>query len=588
MGLISNFSYADTSICINDYGAISGDKKDDLPAVLAAIKRAKEYNGKTKVRIFFKKGIYIFKEVGSHQFCLALINCKNIELDGNNSEVVISKADNSFISIINSENITVKNFSIDYAELPYTQGSVVNTNPQEGIFSLKIDNDFPSLSDACFNKDASIWGMLKDPETPGKLKDGVANFFFISGWKSTKDKTFQLTLSQKNKISSFSKGDRFALLARRGDLPLCKVSNANDITIKNLIGYASPAGCIAGEFNTNISIIGCKMLLKEKRLNSSNADGVHLNLCRNVRIEDCVFEGISDDGINLYGRATLVKKALSDKRFLIFKNRFFRKGDTVCLYNPREGINAGIAKVVEIKPVGGQVWFELTIGKSITEVKGNESIKQDSDSTGDHIYNLSAMSGPFIIKNCKFLNSRRHGIVLQSHDGIVEGNRMENLSDNGIICYNLPHYPEGLCAWDVLIKNNRIVNCGYDLDYLHGYKSCGAISMATFTLDHHLAKWRANRKIVIENNHIDKWRKHAISLRCAEDIIVRNNKIGKPAETNEPTTVFDLFNVVNINLNGNRINSGYTQFIVSKNSKNFQSENNITTVPPGHQETKNH
>ena len=80
------------SLNVKDSGAVPGDGKDDRAAVAAAV--------------------------------LPLTGKKDLLIDGHGAQILIHRQDISFAAITNSTNLIIRNFSIDYDPLPFSQGTV--------------------------------------------------------------------------------------------------------------------------------------------------------------------------------------------------------------------------------------------------------------------------------------------------------------------------------------------------------------------------------------------------------------------------------------------------------------------------------
>lgn len=52
-------------------------------------------------------------------------------------------------------------------------------------------------------------------------------------------------------------------------------------------------------------------------------------------------------------------------------------------------------------------------------------------------------AGAFVFRNNTFHNIRRFGILIDSRDGLIENNRFEATSSNGVVIHNDSDWPEG-------------------------------------------------------------------------------------------------------------------------------------------------
>ncbi|MGE4490795.1 MAG: hypothetical protein AB7E95_14735, partial [Kiritimatiellales bacterium] len=162
-----------------DFGAVPNDGMDDRAAVAAAIAAAKTMTG--PVQIDFSPGSYDFMpsatdfSMTSGNAAVLLQNCTNLVIDGHGAELLIHRQDVSAFWVVASTNLILRNFSVDYDPLPFSQGTVRSVNAADGSFTFEPQAGFPAPNDPFF-KSCNSWGMLKDPSHPGRLKTNCPSF----------------------------------------------------------------------------------------------------------------------------------------------------------------------------------------------------------------------------------------------------------------------------------------------------------------------------------------------------------------------------------------------------------------------------
>ena len=97
---------------------------------------------------------------------LNIANAHDLVIDGQGVRLVfenaLSNSDSRGLSISSARGRTLKNFSVDYDPLPYTQGRVIATSqsPTESIFDVQIDtgyrSDVPFFADSVAFKELSL------------------------------------------------------------------------------------------------------------------------------------------------------------------------------------------------------------------------------------------------------------------------------------------------------------------------------------------------------------------------------------------------------------------------------------------------
>lgn len=511
---------------LTDFGAIPNDGKDDGPAFRKALEFCKKFS-KTGVgvKLSFFKGQYDFFE-GANRFSLIeLKNLSNIIIDGNDSEIIIHNPLKGFLSIWKSNNIVVKNLTIDYDPLPFTQGKIVAIDIKGKTFDFKIDDGFPSLTMKMFQEAPRAWGMLMDPEIPGKLKDGAPNYYASKNFEELGERTFRIKMPGPRMLKFMEVGDLYVHVARTNGSAVFKSNLSKNITFLNNTNYTSPAGTFNAVNMEEWNIIGHKVKLKKGRIHSANADCVHVNGGKfGPWIENSLFEGYSDDGVNFKNTKRHIIKQLSPTE-LIMKWQVV-KGDVMRIYNPREGKLIGTFTVIENKFLGdGEM--RVTLDKAVPV-----SLHVGDTKKHDIAYLDNQSNESFVIRNNTFRNARRYGVLIQASNGLIEKNIFENLSQSAITLINGVDWGEGFIAHNILINQNIFNNCGYDETYLN-QKDFATIQMRVVKLKNPDAKtkwsgvatteWQGLENIKITNN-IFSYNKRALSVECTTNTLIKGNR----------------------------------------------------------------
>ena len=146
------------SLNVKNFGAVPNDGNDDGAAIRAAIQSAKSMEG--PVKIDFDPGSYDFFAVPSEfspeteGAVLDLQNCANLIVDGNGAEILIHRQDISFARVGISTNLIVRNFTVDYDPLPFSQGTVEKVNAAAASFVMKLHPGFPQPDDPSSEKNS--------------------------------------------------------------------------------------------------------------------------------------------------------------------------------------------------------------------------------------------------------------------------------------------------------------------------------------------------------------------------------------------------------------------------------------------------
>ena len=199
-----------STVNVSDYGAIINDGNDDTQAITNALKFAEDNsNANNPIEVKFETGVYDVAGVDSETHTFLIDRANNIIINGNNAEIMLHNPTVGFMKISNSENIIIKDFIIDYDELPFTQGTIVQVNPGENNFYLEIDNGFPMMNRPHIRNAPERWGMLKN--TDGSLKEGAPNLISTAddAFQFIRTNTFRYRLSNSNDLNYIDVGDNF-------------------------------------------------------------------------------------------------------------------------------------------------------------------------------------------------------------------------------------------------------------------------------------------------------------------------------------------------------------------------------------------
>jgi hypothetical protein len=516
-----------STILVSSFGAVVNDGNDDRVAIQNAINAAVSAGTlQNPVRLLFDQGTYDLKPTsGSHS--LTMNNAKGVLFDGNGAEFMIYNPIIGFLSTLRCTNTIIKDLSVDYAKLPFTQGKVTKVDAANGFFEFKLDDGFPLPTEQHFVDSPQRWGMFKNAK--GGIKEGLPNLIGHNRFfESIGTRTYRYGSQSSNTLSKVKVGDYFVHIARYNGSTIILNDGGKNLTYLNVTGYTSPAGCFNGRNSEEWNIINCKIKLKEGRVHSSNADVIHVSGGKiGPWVENNLFEGFSDDCVNLkYIKKQILEVHSPTQITVLFT---IDLNDKLEFYNPRDGLYLGDATVTNVQNLGSNR-FKITLSNPINITNVNAEDHQLTDKA--YIENKSNES--FIFRNNIVRNSRRYGVLVQSKYALIENNLFQNLSSSAIRIENGVDWGEGFRADNIEIKNNRIENCGYDTDFISDASSASiAIDFmklgAPCSLNNtwcgtQTANWQAHSNIRILNNRIT-YNKRGLYLKNINGLVLKDNFI---------------------------------------------------------------
>jgi hypothetical protein len=208
------------------------------------------------------------------------------------------------LGIHGSRNVLIERLTFDREPLPYMDGLVETVTGNDLTVRL-----VRGLSPLLFPPEGSNpgnirhWGWLLDPATPGRPKADSGSFYEASSvsQSSSDPDLYDFAMNPSNGVpisQDFAVGDRFTYHYREGGNNL-HIRNASNIEIRDVASYAASAMFINAADSSAVTIQGCAVAIRPGYWRSTNGDGVHVKRSSDVTIRDCVFQGVSDDAINV-------------------------------------------------------------------------------------------------------------------------------------------------------------------------------------------------------------------------------------------------------------------------------------------------
>lgn len=241
-------------------------------------------------------------------------------------------------------------------------------------------------------------------------------------------------------------------------------------------------------------------------------------------MNNCVFEGLSDDCINLYQRATVIPEMESKQTFVLdgvaTGTRVAQNvGETLVFYNPNSGETLGEAKVTKIENVSGSSSVykaKVTIDKPIEGIIAGSELEHSTN-----VYIKEKGHNGSSITNCTFRYIRAGGVCLRANDVTVEGNTFEHISNRAI--HVAVWSSEGSAVDGIKILNNTVTDCAYHNDYTNTFMA-GAINI--FMLNYARTEQVPNaihQNVVVKGNTINGWHGRAMWIANSKNVEISDN-----------------------------------------------------------------
>jgi hypothetical protein len=589
---------ANKIINAEDYGLRTD--KDAVPALRKALEACIEQNA---TKLIIPKGIYKClpdkatekyvrvsnNDNGMKRIVFPLEGIKNLEIDGQGASFIMNSQMMTF-DIEGCENITLRNFSIDWNKPFYFQGEVVSRNESTNSFDLKVfeECDYEIVANE-----------LIFMEKPGKAvrpwKQWAMPVRRDFGWEQTID--WNIWYDSKTKAPAY-KGDLSLLrtyneqlkvryhaeeiepglvrifnaapvlpqigwvLVVKGKKDLQRVSPAihifdsKNVQLENVdIHHAGGMGLIA-ERTENVSMKDFNVILPPNsgRMVTTTADATHFVNCKGlVSYDSCLFENMLDDASNFHGIYTEVVELVDD--YTVGVNRmhgqqlgflFATPGDSIRLLETKDMKPYSVLKVSLVKEFNEE-YMEITFDSKVAEILRPSSAAENITWQAD-----------VHLKNSTVRRNRARSILISTDgDVIFENNHFETCTGQSLqFAGDATFWYESGPVRNVIIRNNYFKDFGlgggnspiivfvprlkFDGDPTHYYHHNVIFENNTCKLfGRRLVVGTSVKNFVFKNNTIIPSKTYPISesgqeafyFRYSRNITIENNDYQWPEET---------------------------------------------------------
>ena len=608
----------DSSLVIDasNYGLKDGE--DITVAISNALKDCKK---KKAFKLVIPKGTYhLYPEKAQEKYlhitnnddglkriAFPIEGFKDFEIDAQGSSFICHDYIVPF-HLENSSDVTLKNFSIDWAMPFYFQAEVVAVHPEKNAFDLKVfqeciyeiqgsqliftnkkmvDNAWmkmapPSQNDVRWTQDIN-WNIWFDKETKAPMFN-VENPARLYSWNKKLNKQATAEEIEDNMVRLYDAssmlpevGWTLIIKGNKEDnrlAPAINIDDCKDTYIDNVNVHHSSGIALIAQKSENITLQKYNVMLPENsgRLVSTTADATHFNACKGlIKMDDCIFENMLDDATNVHGSYAEVKEFVdaytlgmarghSQQQGMIFAS----KGEKVVLVNRSNIMPIDTLTVKSVKEINS-TYFELTFNEKIPNVDPLSIVADNADWQAD-----------VVMTNCIVRNNRARSILLKtSGEHLVENNHFYNCTYTGVLVSgaNVGFWYESGPVTNLTIRNNVFENMGL---------GAGNAPVLTINVNPDVQvepPFYIHKNIVFSDNLIKTFSRKVISAASVENLKISNNTIVRsesyPVVTNEKGPAFTFSKSKNVTVEGNKYNWGNTAKVNATASENVISKNNL-------------
>ena len=482
-----------------------------------------------------------------------LRNLENVTIDLGGAKIVFHGRIMPF-AVFNCKNIKFCNFSIDYDRPFFTQGTVLESGNQSVVIKIpplykyRIEGrDFIAegygwenrtvsgdMLFRCINPDNGrpsensgvILGLIGDNISPRPNPPLPIHHLYA---EDLGDRCIRLSglpehfVPRVGEILAMTHEDR----RKTGFL----FEECENTIIANVRLVHVGAMGITANLCHNITLNNFSMYVDEEcpdRIISINADSFHCFHCTGlIKAENCRFENMLDDAINIHGNYLVAEKQTDERNILVkskaaglVKMKYLLPGDEIYIYNKNTQEIKAIAVVKEAQYLPGSTTdIRITLKDSIDIPVEKDDIIENRRMPEIEVRNcVSKAIGGFRISSGK-------KVVV---DNCVFETPVHSILFSGDMNYWFENGP---------VKNVTIQNCIFNGCTVPIKTNCG------FCPTEKEPYYHENIKVI--NNEINDFRGLVMRLKNVNNILFENNKITGIKENENP---FELVNCSNVTI----------------------------------------
>ena len=404
--------------------------------------------------VVFPSAVYNFFAPASTGDSHVLIKgARDLVVDGQGSTLNFASPLSAGISIVNSQRIIFKRFSVDWPNQTMASvGTIVSIDKKADPRTMRVRIAPQYHVDANTQIIAlSPWDAKTDPGNPHFALRNFQKEQYTDnrGTRYLGNSTFEVPY-WNNYIEV---GDT-VLVRHFGWSPwksAIQTGGSNDIDFEDVNVYASPFLGFILSGGGGYRLFHCSVTRRDAaRLISSSADAVHVaDNSGDLIIEDSTFGYQGDDGLNIHG--AISGSAQAGQSFLhwtvggegSYAPYSWQANDPIGFFDDALG------------------FYGTTTYKSLSHAPSGLQINfaEPAPRGASQIADLARVSARYVIRNNTFSYNRARGILLQSSLGIIENNTFVGQTSQGIIV-GAASGSEGPGVQDTIVRGNHFSNIG--------------------------------------------------------------------------------------------------------------------------------
>ena len=538
-------------IAVADLGLKPNSERDATPIVQQAVNRIIEAGGGT---LSFQTGNYHFHADQAHKIDgglfvsnnqddfpkwigITIKEAKNLVIDGAGADFIFHHRMTA-VQIEESENVTLRNLSIDYTRPIHTDATLTERNESDFVLRFVPGSTYKITGDKQFRffVDGELvtdWGNYNFEGKTGRSKYRIAEGggrFAIHKMNATEIKPGTVRFEGKLP-ETLAPGDRITFRHNNRNHVAVFIHQSADTTLSDITIHHACAMGVVGQRSKNITIERFRMTPRKgtEHISTAMADATHFSGCAGLlKVTDSHFQGMMDDAINVHGTSLKVIKREDPTtivaKFMHGQSKGFpiaSEGDEIRFIDPTTLLQIGntchqVKEAEVIDPHHVRIIFYQPLPEEIQSGVATENIT----CTPEVLF-----SGNTVI------NNRARGMLFNTpRRCIVEKNHVRTSGSAVLVAGDANGWFESGAVGEfgpTIIRDNVFEDCLTNM-----FQFCRAIISIDPAIPQPSKEDFYHRDIEIENNHFKIFDAPLVFARSVDGLSIKGN-------TFERTTSFE-------------------------------------------------
>jgi len=540
--LLPSRAGAASDVDVAAFGAKPDDGKDDTRAVQAAIEACRRETGS---RLLFSTGRYDFfagQNPRSKRNSLLFNGCKDLAIDGRGATLIFHGLTAPFW-FSECEDVMIGDLVIDWNRPLFSQGRVLASTRRD--FDIEIEKAFPVSG----GEAVEAFGEY-DARAGRPLRRGLDIYRLVESTTLVRPQVLKVRLTRPLS-RPLAPGTTLVLRHQVYSYNAFSFRECRNVTLRDVTVYTAPGMGVHASGGGDFVLERFRVMVRRGsgRLMSSTADATHFNSCAGtIVIEDCVFEGMGDDAVNVHGMFLVVRERADVRTVVAVPGRRWA-------YNPTPGDRIELTRAATLLPYAEAVVKWATHDRKAQTFRIEFTAPLPKELAVGDVLGNATRSPRLRITGCTVGNNRARGFLVQTRDALIEKNTFRYCSGAGIhVTCDADYWFESIGTRRVVVRGNTFEGCNYGAAMAEG-----VIRVFAHVKGRRYAPPGVHRDITIENNTVRNTANAAIFVGSTDGVVIRNNRIERcsrdPSRRAGRSAIY-LLNTRDATITGNRLVRG--------------------------------